>query len=105
MSAITTPRPKAKAIRTLIFTALSLGRAPLERDIPCDDDNRDDGWTDARRDQNGAHPAKPHEGRQQEQRVVRMEALYAVPCLDAGGAQPFEHFRVPDAEQNRTAGE
>src|ERR1700679_3145059 len=105
MSAITTPRPRANAIRTPIFTQLRVGRAPLERDVACDDDNRHDGCTDARCDQSGAQPAKPREGCQQEQRVVRMEALHPVPCLDSGSTESFEHFRTPDAKQHRSAAE
>src|ERR1700733_12452010 len=105
MSAITTPKPRANAIRTLIFTQLRFGRAPLERDVACDDDNRHDGCTDARCDESGAQPAKPREGCQQEQRVVRMEALHPVPCLDSGRAELFEHLRTPDAKQHRTAAE
>src|ERR1700677_968499 len=105
MSAITTPKPRANAIRTLIFTQLRFGRAPLEGDVACDDDNCDHGRTDARCDEQGAQPAKPGEGRQQEQRIVGMEAPHPMPCLDPGGAEPFEHFRIPDAKQHRTAAE
>src|SRR6202522_3531797 len=105
MSAITTPKPRANAIRTLIFTQLRFGRAPLERDVACDDDNRHYGCTDARCDKSGTQPAKPREGCQQEQRVVRMEALHPVPCLDSGRAELFEHLRTPDAKQHRTAAE